>query len=187
MAIEIQLLTVEQYLALETESEIRHEYIDGEIFPMTGGTLNHDEITVNLTLTLGAQLMDSNCRLHTSHMRVGVSPTRYVYPDLSAICGEAETDDGTTTLLNPMVVVEVISPSSIERDRIRKLELYGSVPSIQGYLILDQERVFAQWHTRTESGWHLQQFSDLADEIALEPLNCVLSLAQVYRNVNPDA
>ncbi len=187
MAIEIQLLTVEQYLALETESEIRHEYIDGEIFPMTGGTLNHDEITVNLTLTLGAQLMDSNCRLHTSHMRVGVSPTRYVYPDLSAVCGHAETDDGTTTLLNPIFVAEVTSPSSIERDRIRKLELYGAVPSIQGYLILDQERVFAQWHTRTESGWHLQQFSDLADEIALEPLNCVLSLAQVYRNVNLDA
>ena len=184
MAIEIQQLTVEQYLALEAESEIRHEYIDGDIFPMTGGTLNHDDITMNLTLTLGAQLIGSNCRLHTSHMRVGVSPTRYVYPDLSAVCGDAETDHGTTTLLNPVFVAEVISPSSIERDRTTKLELYGTVPSIQGYLILDQARVFAQWHTRTESGWHLQQFSDLDDEIELQPLDCTLTLAQVYRNVN---
>ena len=153
MAIEIQQLTVEQYLALEAESEIKHEYIDGDIFPMTGGTLNHDQITMNLTLALGYQLADSNCRLHTSHMRVGVSPTRYLYPDLSAVCGEAETDHGTTTLLNPIFVVEVTSPSSIERDRVRKVELYGDIPSVQGYLILDQERVFAQWYTRSESGW----------------------------------
>ena len=187
MAIEIQQLTVEQYLALEAESEIRHEYIDGEISPMTGGTLNHDVIVMNLTSALLAQLDDSNCRLHTSHMRVGVSPTRYVYPDLSAVCGDAETDDGTTTLLNPIFVVEVTSPSSIERDRVSKLELYGTIPSIQGYLIFDQERVFAQWHTRAESGWRLQQFSDLDDEIELQPLDCTLTLAQVYRNVKLQA
>ena len=64
--------------------------------------------------------------------------------------------------------MEVTSPSSIERDRVRKVELYGDIPSVQGYLILDQERVFAQWYTRGESGWRLRQFSDLADEIALE-------------------
>jgi len=183
MAIEIQQLTVEQYLALEAESEIKHEYIDGEIFPMTGGTLNHDDIVIDLMVALLPQLAGSNCRLHTSHMRVGVSPTRYLYPDLSAVCGEAETDDGTTTLLNPIFVVEVTSPSSIERDRVRKVELYGAIPSVQGYLILDQERVFAQWYTRSESGWHLRQFSDLSDEIELEPLGCTLRLADVYRSV----
>ena len=183
MAIEIQQWTVEQYLALEAESEIKHEYIDGEIFPMTGGTLNHDEIIMNLTLALGAQLVDSNCRLHTSHMRVGLSPTRYVYPDLSAVCGEAQTDDGATTLLNPVLVVEVTSPSSIERDHVRKLELYGAVPSIQGYLILDQERVFAQWNLRSVSGWHTRQFTDPTDEIELEPLGCALRLGPLYRGV----
>ncbi|MCY3916565.1 MAG: Uma2 family endonuclease [Chloroflexi bacterium] len=183
MAIEIQQLTVEQYLALEAESEIKHEYIDGEIFPMPGGTLNHDTVIMNLTGALFPQLIGSDCRLHTSHMRVGVSPTRYVYPDLTAVCGEAETDHGTTTLLNPVVVVEVTSPSSIERDRVRKVELYGDIPSVQGYLILDQERVFAQWHTRSESGWQFRQFSDLADEIELEPLGCTLRLADVYRSV----
>jgi len=187
MAIEIQQLTVEQYLAMEAESEIRHEYIDGEIFTITGGTLNHDQITINLTLALGAQLIGSDCRLHSSHMRVGLSPTRYVYPDLSAVCGEAETGNGTTTLLNPIFVVEVTSPSSIERDRVSKLEFYGALPSIRGYLILDQERVFAQWYTRTEDGWHLRQFTDLTDEIELEPLGCTLTLAQAYRNVKLEA
>ena len=183
MAVQTKLMTVEEFLAMEAESEIRHEYIDGEIFPMTGGTLNHDDITMNLILALGAQLTDSDCRLHTSHMRVGVSPTRYLYPDLSAVCGEADTGHGTTTLLNPIFVVEVTSLSSIERDRVAKLQLYGAVPSIQGYLILDQERVFAQWYTRADDGWHLRRFSDLADEIALEPLGCTLRLAQIYRGL----
>ena len=187
MAIEIQQWTVEQYLALEAESEIRHDYIDGEIYPMTGGTLNHDEIIMNLTLALGAQLADSNCRLHTSHMRVGLSPTRYVYPDLSAVCGEAQTGDGTTTLLNPVLVFEVTSPSSIERDHVRKLKLYGAVPSIQGYLILDQNRVFAQWNLRSDSGWHTRQFTDPTDVIELAPLGCALSLGPLYRGVNLDA
>ncbi len=187
MAIEIQELTVEQYLALEAESEIKHEYIDGEIFPMPGGTLDHDTIIMNLTLTLGPQLMGSDCRLHTSHMRVGLSPTRYVYPDLSAVCGEAETGDGATTLLNPVFVVEVISPTSIERDRERKVELYGAAPSIRGYLILDQNRVFAEWYTRSESGWRLRQFTDPADEIELTPLGCALKLAEIYRGLSLQA
>ena len=77
----------------------------------------------------------------------------------------------------------MISPSSIERDRATKVELYGAVPSIEGYLILDQDRVFAEWRRRGESGWHLRQFSDLADEIALEPLGCTLRLAQIYRGL----
>jgi Uma2 family endonuclease len=183
MAIEIGRLTVEQYLAMEAESEIRHEYIDGEIFPMTGGTLNHDQVVMNMTGALLAQLADSDCRLYSSNMRVRVSPTRYIYPDLSAVCGEAETADGATNLLNPIFVVEVLSPSSVSRDRVSKLEYYGAVPSMQGYLILDQERVFAEWHMRSQSGWHLRQFSGLADEIPLEPLGCALSLAEVYRGV----
>ncbi|MCY3831763.1 MAG: Uma2 family endonuclease [Chloroflexi bacterium] len=183
MAIETRLMTVEQYLAFEAESEFRHEYLDGEIYPMTGGTMNHDVIVVNMTSALLSQLADSNCRIFTSNMRVRVSSTRYVYPDLSAVCGEAETGNGTTTLLNPIFVLEVISPSSTERDRVTKLELYSAVPSIEGYLILDQERVFAEWHRRAESGWHRQQFDNLDDEIELAPLGCSLALSQVYRGV----
>ena len=160
MAENIRQMTVEQYFALEAESEIRYEFIDGEIYPMPGGTLNHDEIIVNTTLILGTQLLDSGCRLYSSNMRVRIGPTRYVYPDLSAVCGEAQADDNATTLLNPIFVAEVTSPSSRVYDHISKVEFYGAVPSIQGYLILDQERIFAEWYTRTESGWHLQQFND---------------------------
>ena len=81
------------------------------------------------------------------------------------------------------LVVEVTSPSSLAHDHVDKVAYYGAVPSVQGYLILDQERVFAEMYTRAESGWHLQQFSSLDDAIALEPLACSLSLAQVYRGL----
>ncbi len=184
MAIEIQQWTVEEYLALEAESEIKHEYIDGEIYPMTGGTGNHSTIIAYTIAALVNLLSESDCVVRSSDMRVGVDETKYVYPDVSVACGEpVYADDSEVILLNPKVVVEVTSPSSIERDHVLKLELYGAVPSIQGYLILDQERVFAQWNLRSESGWRTRQFTDPTDEIELEPLGCALRLGSLYRRV----
>ena len=185
MAIEIQHLTVEQYLALEVESEIRHEYIDGEIFPMTGGTGNHGAIIAYTIAALVNLLEGTDCVVRASTVRVQIDDFKYVYPDASVVCGESVyADDDENHLLNPTVVVEVTSPSSIERDRVRKVELYGGIPSVKGYLILDQERIFAEWYTRSESGWLSRQFADLSDEIELEPLGCALRLADVYRSVN---
>ncbi len=185
MAIEIQQLTVEQYLALEAESEIRHEYIDGELIPMSGGSGAHGAIIAYTIAALINLLDDSDCVVLASTVRVNIDEYTYVYPDASVVCGEAvyANDDGIN-LLNPIFVLEVTSPSSIERDRVSKVELYGAVPSIEGYLILDQERVFAQWYTRAESGWHLRQYTDLADEIELAPLGCGLALGQAYRSLN---
>ncbi len=175
--------TVAEYLAYEKDSEFKHEYIDGEIYAMTGGTINHSTITMNTAIAIGRQLDDSNCSLHSNDMRVRVSPTRYVYPDLSAVCGKAVTDDNATTLLNPILVVEVTSSSSMDYDRLAKRHYYQAVPSIQGILIIDQHRIFAELHTRTPDGWLWQQFSDLDALIPLEMLGCTLPLAQVYRGI----
>ena len=188
MAVEIRQLTVEEYLAFDEAGEIQHEFIDGELIPMPGGSGPHNLIVAYTSSALVVALSDRNCFVFGSQMRIGIDATKYLYPDVSVVRGEpAYADENKVILLNPTVVVEVISPSSIDRDRVTKVELYGTVPSIQGYLILDQERVFAQWHTRTDSGWHLQQFSDLDDEIELQPLDCTLTLAQVYRNLNLEA
>ena len=184
MAEYIRQMTVEDYLAFDEASEIRNEYIDGEIYPMTGGTNSHSAIIAYTIAALVNLLVDSECTVRSSDMRVRVDDTKYVYPDVSVICGEPGfEDENEVTLLNPTVVVEVTSPSSMVNDHISKVEYYGAVPSIEGYLILDQERVFAEWYTRTESGWHLQQFSDLNDVISLEPLGVGLPLAQVYRKI----
>ena len=184
MIAKTRTMTVDEYFAFDEASDIRNEFIDGEICPMPGGTGSHHKIVASTIVALGIALSEHKCELYASQMRVRVDPTKYLYPDISVVCGEPAFEyDNEVTLLNPIVVVEVTSPSSKTHDHVTKVEYYGSVPSIEGYLILDQERVFAEWYTRTESGWHLQQFNDVDSEISLEPLGCSLQLAQVYRGV----
>ena len=187
MATQTRQMTVDEYLVFDEQSEIRNEYIDGDIYPMTGGSANHGLIMSYTIGTLISLLDQSECFVYPSDMRVRIDDTKYVYPDVSVVRGKpAYESENEVTLLNPTVVVEVTSPSSMVNDHISKVEFYGSVPSIQGYLLLDQERVFAEWYTRTDSGWHLQQFSDVEDVILLEPLGCDLPLSQVYSRVRLD-
>ncbi|MDE2749132.1 MAG: Uma2 family endonuclease [Chloroflexota bacterium] len=184
MAVELRQMTVEEYLAFDEASEIQHEFIDGELIPMPGGSGPHNLIAASATTALGVALVDRDCYVFGSQMRVQIDETKYLYPDVSVVCGEpAYGDDNKVILLNPTVVVEVTSPSSLTTDHVDKVAYYGAVPSIQGYLILDQDRAFAAWYTRAESGWRLRQFSDLAAEIELEPLGCTLKLAEIYRGV----
>ncbi|MCY4072095.1 MAG: Uma2 family endonuclease [Chloroflexi bacterium] len=184
MVANIRQMTVEEYLAFDEASEITNEYIDGEIIPMPGGTWKHNKIVAYMIMALGNALVDHECDVLGSQMRVRIDETKYVYPDASVVCGDAEfEDESEVTLRNPTVVVEVTSPSSLERDHVSKVELYGAVPSIQCYLILDQERVFAECYSRAEDGWRLRQYASLDDVIPLEPLGCSLPLAGVYRRI----
>ncbi|MDE2821627.1 MAG: Uma2 family endonuclease [Chloroflexota bacterium] len=181
-------LSVQEYLAWEAENEIKHEYIDGEVYAMSGGTSKHSRVAANTTIAIGRQLGSSICAVHTSDMKVKVDETRYVYPDLSAVCGKEQfEDDSETTFLNPILVVEVTSPSSIERDRIAKRDFYREVPSIQAYLVIDQHRVCAELYTRADVRWLLQVYTDPDDVIPLEILNCELPLAEVYRGIRFEA
>ena len=185
MAVEFRQMTVEEYLALDEASEIQHEFINGELIPMAGGSGPHNSIVARAIGALLGAVDDRDCTVFGSQMRVEIDESKYLFPDVSVVCGEpAYGDDNQVILLNPTVVVEVTSPSSIERDHIHKVEFYSAVPSIQGYLILDQKRVFAQWNLRSDSGWHTRQFSDPTDVIELAPLGCALSLGPLYRGVN---
>ncbi|MCY4539695.1 MAG: Uma2 family endonuclease [Chloroflexi bacterium] len=178
-------LSVQEYLAWEAENEIKHEYIDGEVYAMSGGTGKHSSIMINITIAIGQQLGDSLCSLHSSEMRVKVNDSRYVYPDLSAVCGKSSyEDESEISLLNPILVIEVTSPSSIEFDRLAKRDLYREVPSIQGYLVVDQHRVCAELYTRADVGWLLQVYTDPDDVIPLEMLNSELPLAEIYRGIS---
>jgi len=178
-------LTVQEYLAWEAENEIKHEYIDGEVYAMSGGTSKHSRVAANAMIAIGRQLDNSICAVHTSDMRVKVAEDRYVYPDLSAVCGvEQFEDEGETSLLNPILVVEVTSPSSVERDRVANRDFYREVPSMQAYLVIDQHRVCAELYTRANIGWLLQVYTDPDDVIPLYMLNCELPLAEVYRGIS---
>lgn len=184
MIAKTRVLTVDEYFAFDEASEICNEYIDGEIYPMSGGTRSHSLLIASMISILFELLADKACEVYPGLMRVRIDPSKYVYPDLSVVCGQPRFEDANeVTLLNPAVEVEVTSPASMTRDHVCKVELYGSLPSIEGYLILDQERVFAEWCTRAEGGWHLRQFSDQADVIHMDPLGIDLALAQAYRKI----
>ena len=177
-------MTVAEYLEWEARQEVKHEYIDGEIIEMTGGTGEHSVIIGNIQGFLWNLLSFPQYTVHTSNMRVKFSQTRYVYPDLSVVRGESIYDDSSRlNLLNPVFVVEVTSPSSAIRDRLDKLDNCFTVSSIEAYLIVDQDRPRADLYTRTQAGWHLQIFSNAEDVIPLPMLDCHLPLEQVYRGI----
>ena len=179
-----QIMTVADYLAWEEWQELKHEYIDGEIIEMTGGTGDHSIIKVNLILALGSRLNLSNFIIYNSDMRVQATESRYVYPDLCVVRGKAHyADFGKLNLLNPVFVAEVTSPSSARRDRVDKLGYYFAVPSIAAYLIIDQDRVHAELYTRAAEGWRSRAFSSRDDVMPVAALNCELALAAIYRGI----
>ena len=177
-------ISVAEYFAIDEASDIRNEYIDGEIYPMPGGSGIHNILVARAIRAFGNALGERDCEVYGSQMRVRIDARKYVYPDASVVCGPPKyEDDKQITLVNPLFVIEVTSPSSMVTDHNDKLHMYGSVPSIQGYLILDQERIFADWYTRDGAGWHLRQYSHSADVIPLAPLDIELPLAEVYSRV----
>lgn len=185
MAIQAQrTMTVAEYLVWEERQEYKHEYIDGEIIDMTGGTLTHTRIKTNIGGVLYAVLDFSKFVLCNSDMRVRIGPTRYVYPDFSVVSGEPRMEDEKqVTLLNPAFVVEVSSSSSATRDRVDKLGFYLDVPSIEAYLIIDQDRIRADLYTRAEDGWLARVFDQPGDALPLVAVDCELALADLYRGI----
>lgn len=178
-------LTVEEYLALERESETRHEYLDGEIFAMSGASREHNLIGTNLVAALHPQLKQHGCEQYANDMRVRIPATGlYTYPDVVAVCGEPRfEDDERETLLNPNLVVEVLSPSTEDYDRGRKFAHYRSVPSLQVYLLVAQDRAHVEVFTRQpDDRWLLWETDDLDASFEL-PAVATLAMAEVYDRV----
>ena len=154
----VRQMSVEEFLDFAEQSEDRYEYIDGEICPMTGGKLDHFTIAANITGKLLNLLSGSECQVLSGGMLVRVGAATLVAPDVSVVCGEPETEADTRILLNPTVVMEVISPSSIDHDRVVKRDLYQSLASIHAYLIVDQEQMFAELYTRGKPAGNCRHF-----------------------------
>lgn len=175
--------TPQEFLAFEAESEFKHELIDGEVYDMAGGTGEHSQIAANIIFRLMSQLDGSSCRVHTSDMMLKADD-KYLYPDVSVVCGEPKYEDETRlALVNPILVVEVTSPSSAETDRGAKRESYMRVPSVRTYLVVDQHRVHVEQYERADVGWRLQVFTRLEDVIQLEALEIELPLSRIYRDI----
>jgi Uma2 family endonuclease len=184
------LLTPEEYLEIERKAEFKSEYHNGEMFAMAGASSPHNLIAVDLAFRLRGQLPPSRCFVYSSDTRVLVSRTGlYTYPDLTVVCGEREfLDERYDTLLNPTLIVEVLSPSTEAYDRGRKFQHYRSLQSLRAYLLVASDRVHIELHTRQPSGlWLLAAEADrLEDTIELESIGCRLKLAEVYEQAAPE-
>lgn len=180
-------LSVPKYLNWETGNDLKHEFIDGNIYEMSGGTLNHGAIAAKIRALLIRDLSGADCIVFSSDVRVKVSDIRYVYPDGSVVCGSPVTEDNNTTLLNPILIVEVTSPTSTEYDRIEKRDMYHDVVSVMTYLIIDQHRPYVELYSRAQSGWHVQVFSDVDDVISIDIPKCELSLMDIYQGIQFEA
>lgn len=179
--------TVEEYLAYEQETDIRHEYIDGEIYAMSGGTKKHAVIGAHCTRVIGNQVLDSDCYVTNSEMRVQISQTKYVYPDFVAVCGQDEfTDDNEVTLINPTVVGEVVSDSSEKYDIGLKSQFYRSLPSLQHYVIIYQHKLLVQVYTRNNDEWRFKEFNKLDAVVSLDAIGVKLPLREIYRDIEFD-
>ncbi|MDT7541824.1 MAG: hypothetical protein QOE33_1728 [Acidobacteriota bacterium] len=179
--------TLEEYFALELASEEKYEYFDGEVFNMSGGSRDHEQIIGNLLVTLRGALRGRSCRVYPSNLRVKVpSQPPYRYPDLTALCDAPQFEQigGVDALLNPSLIVEVLSASTEVYDRTDKFTHYKSIESFSEYVLVAQRRAHATHFIRGEQGvWTHREYNDLDAVMRLASLDCELSLRDIYENV----
>ncbi len=173
--------SIEDYVRLEEYSNVRHEFLDGRILAMAGGTPEHGARAAAVIAALSAQLRGKPCRVHTSDVRIRVPATGLdTYPDVSVVCGHAELDArDPNALTNPVVLVEVLSPSTEEYDRGEKLEHYKLIPSLQHVVLIAHERRSIEVVTRTDTGWQAQTVNEHG-EATLSSIDCTLPLDDVF-------
>lgn len=175
-------LSVEDYLEGEKISPIRHEYVDGEIYAMDGASDNHSRITGNLYVALSNHLRDSDCEPFFTDIKVRATSKVFYYPDVLVSC---ETDPENPYFRNaPILIIEVVSPSTEHIDRREKLLFYQQMPSVQEYVIVDQKKMNVEVHRRqTDGRWITYYFNESDDEVEFQSVVLVLPLTEIYRRV----
>lgn len=178
--------TVEDYLALERGSiDGKCEFVDGRLFAMTGASREHNVVSINIAGELRSQLKGRPCEAYVNDMRVKAAAVRnYYYPDIAVVCGKPEfEDDHVDTLLNPAVLIEILSPSTESRDRGEKFANYRRIPSLRDYLLVSQDKPRIEHYRRQGEAWMLTETAGLEGTVNLETIGCVLPLREVYERV----
>ena len=183
-------LAPEEYIALERkalpDSEIiRSEYLNGKIIAMSGASFAHNLITANISAGLHTRLRDSGCSVFANEMRVSIPSVKsYFYPDVGVVCEEPRfEDDVFDTFLNPIVIVEVLSPSTEAYDRGDKFAHYRQLQSLQEYILISQNKVRVDHYVRQTAQWVLTDFQELEQRLSLTSIQCELPLQEIYESV----
>jgi Uma2 family endonuclease len=180
-------LSLEEYRNLETIAEVKHEYHDGEIIEMTGVSINHNSILINLIVLLKLALRGTNYRLQSSDLRLWIPQyNRGLYPDLMIIAGEPLfSDNRNDEILNPCLIIEVLSPSTSGYDRGDKFRYYRSIPQLNQYLLVSQGEILIESYSKTsENNWLLQEYTPARGIISLDSLGISLNLADIYEGID---
>jgi Uma2 family endonuclease len=181
-----QRFSPEEYLALERKAEYKNEFLDGEIIAMTGASEAHNLIVVNIVTALAGQLKTRPCKVYSSDMRVDLRERGfYAYPDVIVVCGESKLRDGEMdNLLNPTVIIEVLSKSTEDYDRGRKFVKYRAIESLVEYVLIAQDRVHVEQYVRQANGeWVLSETDELTQTMSLGSVECSIRLVDVYDKV----
>jgi len=175
----------EEYLALERKAGFKSEYHDGFITAMAGTSREHNLITLNFGREISSQLKERPCEAYVSDMRVHIDRTGlYTYPDVVVVCGEPQfEDDAVDTLLNPTVIVEVLSPTTEAYDRGKKFLHYRRLPSLREYVVVSQDKVLVERFTRRGDDWVLTELNQIDDTLRLASIECELPLREIYAKV----
>jgi Uma2 family endonuclease len=189
-AIEQRYYTPEEYLELETVAEYKSEYIDGQIIPMAGGSTKHNQISLNLSSELNFAFKRQTYRVYMSDVRLWM-PERhiYTYPDVMVIAGEPEYfQNRTDTVLNPILIVKVLSKGTKSYDRESKFDAYRTIPGFQEYLLIDQTRIHVEQFSKTGmKQWSFCEYDNSDETIALTKVPFQISLADLYNKVQLEA
>ncbi|MCA2813750.1 MAG: Uma2 family endonuclease [Microcystis sp. M090S1] len=180
-------ISLEEYRNLETIAEVKHEYHDGEIIEMTGGSINHNSILINLIVLLKLALRGTNYRLQSSDLRLWIPQyNRGLYPDLMLIAGEPLfSDNRNDEILNPCLIIEVLSPSTSGYDRGDKFRYYRSIPQLNQYLLVSQGEILIESYSKTsENNWLLQEYTPARGILSLDSLGISLNLADIYEGID---
>jgi len=177
-------LTPEEYFAWEEKQLEKHEYIDGQVYAMSGGSVNHSRIAVRLTTLFSNHLENSSCETGNSDLRVNIAGTKnYTHPDVSVTCDDR---DKTTTqyITYPCLIVEVLSPSTEAYDRGSKFRMYRHNPVLQDYLLVSSTSIEMDLYHKKDTGeWLIINYKE-DDTIELKSINLSFAIEQVYRNLD---
>lgn len=184
-ATQIKYLMPEEYLAIELQAEDKSEYIDGLMYAMAGGSPQHNLTGSNVLGELYIQLKRTSCRVFNSDQKVRVpSKRKYLYPDVSVVCGEPKFDEDSDVLLNPLLIVEVLSKTTAGYDRRNKFLYYQELDSFQEYLLIAQDQPAVQHYVKQPNGtWICTTVKGLDQSVELTTINCCLELKDIYDKV----
>lgn len=186
MALLKKRYTPEEYFAIERESALRHELLDGEVYAMSGASPEHERIVGDTHISLNGQIRGKGYEIFLSNLRLKLNKGTYFYGDLSVVCGEPlfVLESGLKSLINPTLVIEVLSPSASDFDRGEKFRRYQTIESLQEYVLINQQKPVVEVDTRQLDGkWLYASVQGLDATTALESIGCTLRLADVYERV----